>query len=60
MVEKLFTIKDIKTNVPVFSKNHALSMLEIVNEVFNDIDGHTLTDLQRNFEDDFMVFALNK
>ena len=42
VVEKLFTINDIKTNVPVFSKNHALSMLEIVNEVFSDTDGHTL------------------
>lgn len=55
---KLFTIEDIKTNVPVFSNNHALSILEIINEVFNDINEHTLTDLQHNFDDDFTVAEL--
>ena len=34
---KLFNMEDIKTNVPVFSKNHALAILEIINEVCNDI-----------------------
>jgi len=56
---KLFTVEDIKTNVPVFSKNHALSILEIINEVFNDIDEHTLTDVQNNFDDDYMVAGLD-
>ena len=69
MVEKchkLFTIEDIKTNVPVFSNNHALSILEIINEVINDINEHTLTDLAElgdlfeSFYDDYpQDFALD-
>ena len=43
---KLFTIEDMKTNVPVFSNTRTLSILVIINEVFNDIGEHTLTDLQ--------------
>ena len=35
-------MKDLKTSVPVFSRNHAVAIFEILNEVFNDIDEHTL------------------
>jgi len=28
--------------VPVYSKNHAVKILEILNEIFNDIDEHSL------------------
>jgi len=56
----LFTIEDIKTNVPVFSKKRTLSILEIINEVYNDIDEHTLTDLQSNCDDDFKVAGLDE
>lgn len=48
-------MEDIKTNVPVFSKNHALAILEIINEVCNDIDERTLTDPDINFDNDLMV-----
>lgn len=58
--DKLFTIEDIKTNVPVFSKNHAITILEIINEVFNDIDEQTLTDPEISFDDNFMVTGLDE
>lgn len=58
--DKLFTIEDIKTSVPVFSKNHAVTILEIINEIFNDIDESTLTDTENNFDDDFIFAGLDE
>ena len=54
--DRLFTVDDLKTCVPVFSKNHALRILEILNEVFDDIDECTLTDPVNNFYGDEECF----
>ena len=35
-------MKDIETLVPVFSKSHARIILEVLNEIFDDIDDTTL------------------
>lgn len=48
MVEKcykLFIIEDIKINVFVFFNNYVFLILEIINEVFNDINEYILIDL---------------
>ena len=58
--DHLFTMEDLKTSVPVFSRNHAVAILEILNEVFNDIDEHTLTDTEINiFEDELISDELD-
>ena len=53
--DHLFTMEDLKTNVPVFSRNHAVAILEILNEVFNDIDENTLTDAEINLFEDELI-----
>lgn len=50
---KLFTLEDITTAVPVFSKEHALKSLEILNEIFSDIDESSLTDPTNSFSEEF-------
>jgi len=37
--------------VPVYSKNQAVKILEILNEIFNDIDEHSLSDSSITFGD---------
>ena len=37
----LFTLNDIISSVAVYSKNHAVKILEILNEIFSDIDEHS-------------------
>ena len=51
---KLFTLRDLILNVPVFSKNHAVKILEIFNEIFNDIDESTLCDESSNVNVEFV------
>ena len=34
---KLFSVEDIIVNVPVFSRRHAVAILGILNEIFDDI-----------------------
>ena len=51
----LFTLEDITTTVPVFSKKHALKILEILNEIFNDIDESSLTDPTNSFSEEFIT-----
>lgn len=53
--QKLFTLKDITTTVPVFSKKHALKILEILNEIFNDIDESSLTDPTNSSCEEFIT-----
>ena len=50
---KLFTLEDITTTVPVSSKKHALNILEILNEIFSDIDESNLTDPTNSFCEEF-------
>lgn len=52
---KLFTLEDITTTVPVFSKKHALKILEILNEIFSDIDESSLTDPTNSFWEEFIT-----
>lgn len=52
---KLFTLEDITTTVPVFSKKHALKILEILNEIFSDIDESSLTDPTNSFCEEFIT-----
>jgi len=49
---KIFTLKDILTYVPVFSKNHAIKILEVLSEFFDDFEESVLTDLSINNQDE--------
>lgn len=44
--------QDILTNVPVFSRKHAIAILGILNEVFGDINESNLTDVGTLRNDD--------
>ena len=48
----LFSVEDILTNVPVFSRKHAIAILGILNEVFDDINESNLTDVGTLRSDD--------
>ena len=50
---KLFSVEDILTNVPVFSRKHAIAILGILNEVFDDINESNLTDVDTLKNDDY-------
>ena len=47
----LFILNDIISSVPVYSKNHAVKIFEILNEIFNQIDEHRLGDSSITFGD---------
>ena len=40
---------------PCFSKKHALKILDILNEIFNDIDESSLTDPTNSFCEEFIT-----
>ena len=42
---KIFNVTDILTYVPVFSKDHAVRILEVLSEFFDDFSDTVLTDL---------------
>ena len=48
----LFSVEDILTNVPVFSRKHAIAILGILNEVFDDIHESNFTDVGTLKNDD--------
>lgn len=48
----LFSVQDILTNVPVFSRKHAIAILGILNEVFDDIHESNFTDVGTLKSDD--------
>ena len=48
----LFSVEDILTNVPVVSRKHAIAVLGILNEVFDDINESNLTDVDTLKSDD--------
>ena len=52
---KLFTLNDIISSVPVYSKDHAVRILEVLSEIFNDIDEDSLSDSLITFSEDFFT-----
>ena len=57
---RLFTLEDIKTCLPLSSKNHALRIPEVLNEVLNDIAECTLTDPVNNCGDKCLFAGLDE
>lgn len=39
---QIFCIKDVQTFVPVFAREHASMILEVINEVFDDLEEEAL------------------
>lgn len=52
---KFFTLEDITTTVPVLFLKNALKILEILNEIFNDINECSLTDPTNSFCEEFIT-----
>ena len=41
--------------MPVYSKNHGVKILEVLNEIFNDIDEDSLSDSSITFSEEFFT-----
>lgn len=54
----LFTLNDIISSVIVYSKNHGVKILEILNEIFNDIDEHSSSGSSITFNEEFFLLDL--
>ena len=57
---KIFSVEDVITYSPIFSRNQAMEVLSIFSEVFNDIDElHLISDLSLE-DDSFQPFSLDQ
>ena len=53
---KLFTVNDIVSCIPIFFVTHGKQILNIINEVFDDLDEKILLDTERS---EFKIFSFN-